>query len=140
MKKKIILMLLYIPCCCFAQYNQEDSSKITIMYDSFYDIEFKYDSIQPTTYGLQMINKIGSLIVFDKEIEDSFWFVFQIAVSMEEQKNDIDLEFKRVLFVLNYLKKNYKINSNNFLFQYWDTIPLEFSMRFSLLEKVNKSI
>jgi len=138
MKRVICILFFYISCCCcFAQINnknQLDSSKIVVASDYFLDIEFDFDSIQPTDYGLRVLNRIGNILSTNKEMKDEFWFVFQIAASMKEQRANTNLEFKRMLFVLDYLKQNYNIE-NNFLFAYWDTHPSEFCMRFSLRNK-----
>ena len=136
MKKIICILLFYIPCCCFTQTNnQSDSLRLPLAVTYSNTIYFEFDSIQPTSDGLQFLNKIGSTISSDKEMEDKFWFVFHITASKEEQRNNINLEFKRMLFVLNYLQQNYNIKQNNFIFTYCCTSPEEFSISFSMWHK-----
>ena len=130
-------MLFYVTCCCFAQSNnRSDSLRLPLAVNYVSYIEFDFDSIQPTNDGLQFLNKIGNTISSDKEMKNKFWFVFQIAASREEQQKNTNLEFKRMLFVLNYLQQNYNIEDGNFIFtcssEIWSG---EFRLYFSLWHK-----
>lgn len=134
MKKITYILLLYIPCYCFAQTSNEfDSSKVFFKtdYNPLGDIYFEYNSIQPTNDGLKVLNIIGN----NKKKEEKFWFIFLITISRDEQQDNINLEFKRILFVLNYLKQNYNIEHSSFLFEYSGVESSKFRMRLYFEQK-----
>ncbi len=131
MKNQInILILILLSTFCVQCAAQKEQSNAEIVTDQFYDISFEKDKIVLTKQDEQLLNHIGNWIVNSNDSEHDYYF--EVIPSIAEEEKSQFIEYKRVDVILKFFKTNYGINESKFTFKFYDPIPVEGIIRFSV--------
>ena len=110
---KIIVLL-----CTFTIGNAQEP-KHEILVDRFLEIPYDKDQICLKDEGISVANFVGEKIKTTDVLRD-FSFMLSVGTCVFEKEHDSLIGYKRVDFLLNYLKQNYNIDSEIFLIEFYD--------------------
>src|SRR5690554_5923362 len=108
---KIIVLL-----CTFTIGNAQEP-KHEILVDRFLEIPYDKDQICLKDEGISVANFVGEKIKTTDVLRD-FSFMLSVGTCVFEKEHDSLIGYKRVDFLLNYLKQNYNIDSETFLIEF----------------------
>jgi len=108
---KIIVLL------CTFTIGHAQEPKQEVLVDRFIRIHYHKDEINLGDEGMLIANLIGDKIK-ENTIPKNFRPVLLVVTCVFEKESDSLIGYKRVDFLLNYLKQNYNIDSETFLIEF----------------------
>src|SRR5690606_4371928 len=114
---KSVMKIIVLLCTFTIGHAQEPKQEILV--DRFLHILYVKNQISLKDEGIEMANLIGEKIKENK-IPKNFQPVIQVVTCVFEKESDSLIGYKRVDFLLNYLKQNYNIDSETFLIEFHD--------------------
>lgn len=112
---KSVIKIIVLLCTFTIGHAQEPKHKVLV--DNFIRIHYYKDEINLGEEGMIIANLIGKKIKENK-IPKNFRPILLVVTCVFEKEHDSLIGYKRVDFLLNYLKQNYNIDSETFLIEF----------------------